>query len=155
MTPQAQMSTGFPQGSFFSTSGDRQPGVPAKPARTVSSIQRWRTKQFQLLKGTFLSANNSSSLRFKITGLCDYNLGKKHLSNRISYIQLLMFWNMYFYEFTFAVERVFYGKFFCSWRKGVHGRNCFKTSATGIKLAGMKRFCCRQYVAPECVWSNY
>lgn len=25
------MSTGFPYGSFFSTSGDRQPGVPAKP----------------------------------------------------------------------------------------------------------------------------
>ena len=29
--PQAQISTGFPYGSFFSTSGERQPGVPAKP----------------------------------------------------------------------------------------------------------------------------
>lgn len=29
--PQAHMSTGFPYGSFLSTSGDRYPGVPANP----------------------------------------------------------------------------------------------------------------------------
>lgn len=28
------MSTGFPYGSFLNTSGDRYPGVPAKPAET-------------------------------------------------------------------------------------------------------------------------
>lgn len=29
--PHAQISTGFPYGSFFRTSGDKYPGVPAKP----------------------------------------------------------------------------------------------------------------------------
>lgn len=30
--PQAHRSTGFPYGSFLSTSGERYPGVPANPA---------------------------------------------------------------------------------------------------------------------------
>lgn len=30
--PQAHRSTGFPYGSFRSTSGERYPGVPANPA---------------------------------------------------------------------------------------------------------------------------
>lgn len=31
-SPQAHRSTGFPYGSFRSTSGERYPGVPANPA---------------------------------------------------------------------------------------------------------------------------
>lgn len=31
--PHAHISTGFPQGSFLITSGDKQPGVPAKPVK--------------------------------------------------------------------------------------------------------------------------
>jgi hypothetical protein len=31
-SPQAHRSTGFPYGSFLSTSGERYPGVPANPA---------------------------------------------------------------------------------------------------------------------------
>jgi len=37
MTPHAQMSTGFPYGSFFKTSGDRYPGVPANPNHACCS----------------------------------------------------------------------------------------------------------------------
>ena len=37
MTPHAQMSTGFPYGSFFKTSGERYPGVPANPNHACCS----------------------------------------------------------------------------------------------------------------------
>ena len=33
--PHAQISTGFPYASFLSTSGERYPGVPAKPVKTT------------------------------------------------------------------------------------------------------------------------
>lgn len=38
--PQAHMSTGFPYGSFLSTSGLRYPGVPAKPNQTEKKTKK-------------------------------------------------------------------------------------------------------------------
>ena len=37
--PQAHKSTGLPYGSFFSTSGERYPGVPAKPKTEILNTQ--------------------------------------------------------------------------------------------------------------------
>ncbi len=64
ITPQAQISTGLPYGSFFNTSGLRQPGVPAKPNQAVwspcTSIARPKSASFTLAP-LFLLANNKFS----------------------------------------------------------------------------------------------
>lgn len=43
--PQAQISTGFPYGSFLSTSGERYPGVPAKPKIENAMFSSWSLNQ--------------------------------------------------------------------------------------------------------------
>lgn len=35
------MSTGFPYGSFLRTSGDKYPGVPAKPGGVIEGMEMW------------------------------------------------------------------------------------------------------------------
>lgn len=47
--PHAQMSTGLPYGSFLRTSGERYPGVPAKPAHRDQKLRETQTIVKQIL----------------------------------------------------------------------------------------------------------